>query len=172
MPVSLPHGTALLLGEPGRLPFLGHFRFRGERGDVRLSAAGRLAARSDAERAFAAARGIEQVLARAEGHDRRAILRDAWGRIAELGASTQAGNDLAIVLVAEDASGVDAAAAGIGAWWGMTTSGATVELALPSAMPSSLAIESATMAVVGAPAGLVLAAPTRDDVAARCGVHA
>ena len=157
MPVSLPHGTALLLGEPGRLPFLGHFRFRCERGTVRLSGAGRVAARADAESAFAAARAIEQALARSEGADRRAILRDAFSRM-------QAGE---LILVAQDATGTDAAARGIEAWWGMTTSGATVPLPPPTETPT--AVDAAI--VVGAPAGLVLAAPTLTDVAARCGVH-
>jgi hypothetical protein len=158
MPVSLPHGTALLLGEPGRLPFLGHFRFRCERGAVRLSGAGRVASRADAESAFVAARAIEQVLSRAEGTDRRAILQDALSRM-------PAGE---LILVAQDASGVDAAARGIEAWWGMSTSGATIALAPPTETPVS--VDAAI--VVGAPAGLVLAAPTVDDVAARCGVHA
>jgi hypothetical protein len=165
MPVSLPHGTALLLGEPGRLPFLGHFRFRCERGAVQLSGAGRIAARADAERAFAAAREIEQVLARSEGADRRAIVRDAWARISPA-------DDLALVLVATDAHGADAAATGIGAWWGMTPAGVITELSAAPAMPSGIAIGPSIACVVGAPAGLALAAPTREDVAGRCGVHA
>ena len=158
MPVSLPHGTALLLGEPGRLPFLGHFRFRFERGTVRLSGAGRVAARADAESAFVAARAIEQALARAEGGDRQAILRDALSRM-------PAGE---LILVAQDATGADAAAIGIEAWWGMTPSGATIALPPPTEAP--MPVDAAI--VVGAPAGLVLAAPTLEDVAARCGVHA
>jgi hypothetical protein len=158
MPVSLPHGTALLLGEPGRLPFLGHFRFRCERGAVRLSGAGRVAARADAESAFAAARAIEQVLARAEGADRRAILRDAFSRMT-------AGE---LILVAQDATGAEAAAIGIEAWWAVSSSG--VILALPPPTGEPMLVDAAI--VVGAPAGLVLAAPTLADVSARCGVHA
>ena len=165
MPVSLPHGTALLLGEPGRLPFLGHFRFHREHGNVRLSGAGRVAARADAERAFAAARAIERLLARSEGADRRAILRDAWSRIS-------AADDLALLLVATDPHGADAAATGIGAWWGMTAAGVMTELSPPPEMPSGIAIGPSIACVVGAPAGLELAAPTREDVAGRCGVHA
>ena len=140
-----------------RLPFLGHFRFRCERGTVRLSGAGRVAARADAESAFGAARAVEQALALAEGADRHAILRDAFSRMppGEL------------ILVAQDATGADAAAIGIEAWWGMTASGATIALPPPTQVPT--AVDAAL--VVGSPAGLVLAAPTLTDVAARCGVH-
>jgi hypothetical protein len=122
-----------------------------------LSGAGRVAARADAESAFAAARTIEQALARSEGADRHAILRDALSRM-------PAGE---LILVAEDATGADAAAIGIEAWWGMTPSGATV--ALPPPTDASIGVDAAI--VVGAPSGLVLAAPTLADVAARCGVH-
>jgi hypothetical protein len=123
-----------------------------------LSGAGRVAARADAESAFAAARAIEQVLARSEGADRRAILRDAFSRM-------PAGE---LILLAQDATGAEAAAIGIEAWWGMTASGATTALSPPTDTP--IAVDAAV--VVGAPAGLVLIAPTLGDVAARCGVHA
>jgi hypothetical protein len=167
MPVSVPRRTALLLGEPGRLPFLGHFRFHRESGAIRLSGAGRVAPRAGAETAFAAARAIEHALVGATGADRGAMLHDAWARLAD----ARAAHDFAVVLVAEDEGGVDAAATGIGAWWGMTSGGATADLALPTEMRQTIAIHPATMLVVGAPTGLVLAAPTRDDVATRCGLH-
>jgi len=122
-----------------------------------LSGAGRVAVRADAESAFVAARAIEQALGRAEGADRQAILRDAFSRM-------PAGE---LILVAEDATGTDAAARGIEAWWGMSPSGATIALPPPTETP--IPVDAAI--VVGAPAGLVLAAPTLEDVAARCGVH-
>ena len=123
-----------------------------------MSGAGRVAARADAESAFAAARAIEQALARSEGADRRAILRDAFSRMMQAAE---------LILVAQDATGADAAAIGIEAWWGMTPSGATIALPHPTEAP--IPVNAAF--VVGAPAGLALAAPTPADVAARCGVH-
>jgi hypothetical protein len=174
----------LLLGEPGRLPFLGHFRFSCAKGGVRLSGAGRVAARDDAESAFAAARRIEQAFAEIDAGDRGGAIREAWSRLLGLprsGFGSRGGNDLAVLLVAEDESGVEATARGIGALWGMTSAGVTSALeakallgepGLAPEMPGPIAIDREMAIVVGAPTGLALAAPTSDDVAARCGVHA
>jgi hypothetical protein len=131
---------------------------------VRLSAAGRVAARESAETAFAAARAIERALADADGDSRAAILASAWSCLAARG-------DLSVVLLAEDGGGVDATASGIGAWWGMNEAGATVPFTLPSEAPGTIPVHPATVYVVGAPAELTLGAPTRDDLATRCGVH-
>src|SRR4029079_18990454 len=94
---------------------------------------------------------------RSEGADRRAILRDAFSRMS-------AGE---LILVAQDATGTDAAAIGIEARWGMPPPGATVALPPPTEAP--IAVDAAIL--VGAPAGLVLAAPAPPDGAAPCGAH-
>jgi hypothetical protein len=174
----------LLLGEPGRLPFLGHFRVRVANRGVALSVAGRVATRDDAEQAFAAARRIEQTLAAIEAPDRGAAIRDVWSRLLVLPRSalgTRGGDDLTLLLVAEDEHGADMVACGLGCLWAMTSAGATAALeardllgepGLASEPPAAVPIHPAVTVVVGAPSGLALAAPTRDDVAARCGVHA
>ena len=187
MPMSVPQRTALLLGEPGRLPFLGHFRFCFDSGKVRFAGAGRVAARDDAEAAFEAARRIEHVLCSVEATSRGAGLHEMWSRLMRLpGAAlgSKQGADLTVVLVAEDSGGIEATAHGVGALWGIEAGqdeGVSLvheghpllgEPGLAQEMCGTLSIDPRIEALVAAPFGLVMGPPTRATIGVLCGVHA
>lgn len=113
---------ALLLGGPGRYPFNGHLRLVIERGAACLHLAGTVAAGSEPPVAWAAARALRRQLAKAEGRDRFGLLRSAWELLAAVDLSTLGpahGDDLALVMVAEDGRGIGIAGTGLAALYAL-----------------------------------------------------
>ncbi len=109
---------ALLLGGAGRYPFNGHLRLVVERGSASLHVAGSLAVGSEPPVAYAAAGALRRCLARVEGGDRHGLLRSAWERLAALDPSLLGpaqGDDLALIMLAEDGRGVGIAGTGLAA---------------------------------------------------------
>ncbi|MGB0638306.1 MAG: hypothetical protein ACPGTU_03165 [Myxococcota bacterium] len=117
--------AAFLHGEPGRLPFVGHFRTSVQVDGVTLAAAGRVAGNSNVAVAFRAAREIETALqgigsARLSNVDRHSVLRAAWNTLADIEAcdlGPNGGDDLSIIITVKDDSGMGVAAVGIGGLW-------------------------------------------------------
>ena len=73
--------VALLLGDPGRMPFVGHFQVGIHTGVGSLAVAGRVAAESGVVPGFRAAREIESALLGVATHgakDRHDLIRRAW----------------------------------------------------------------------------------------------
>jgi hypothetical protein len=117
--------AAFLLGEPGRLPFVGHFRTSIQLGDVNIAAAGRVAGSANVAVAFRAAREIETALqgirtANLSHLDRNSVLRAAWATlsdIADCDLGPEGGKDLSIIFTVQDQSGMGIAARGVGGVW-------------------------------------------------------
>ncbi|HCH64295.1 MAG: hypothetical protein CL927_16010 [Deltaproteobacteria bacterium] len=112
------------LGDPGALPFLGHFRAQvsGPRSQVRV--AGRWGMAGDAVEACAAAARMEHrvrsLVASVERPDDRVVLLvGLWAAIAEEAAALAASltADLAVVCVAADARGVSVTGVGLAGCW-------------------------------------------------------
>lgn len=114
--------TPLLLGRGGDWPFAGHFR--GRLGPVAW--AGCVAAGDDLEVAWRAARTVDGVLRRKgpPTADRRRALSILWARldgVAREALGSARGEDLALLLLAEDEEGAAISGVGLGglyAVWG------------------------------------------------------
>jgi hypothetical protein len=119
-------GTPLVLafGDPGPLPFLGHFRAEARGPQSVLRVAGRVAGAADAVEACAIAaqveagvRGLVHDLDRPD--DRLALLRSLWAVVAgveeRLPASLSA--DFAVLVMAADARGVSVTGVGLAGCW-------------------------------------------------------
>ena len=115
---------AFLHGDPGRLPFLGHFRVHKQFGRSHLSAAGRIRSRGDIVFAFRAARLIESTILSAsidQESDRHQTLAALWQHIhtidgCDLG--TDKGSDLVVLFAVADDEGTGISGMGLGGVWG------------------------------------------------------
>jgi hypothetical protein len=113
--------TALLLGDPGPLPFLGHCRAAVQTPRARLWAAGRLFCRGDVvvahEAVLSLFRTVTSLRERVGADsDRNDLIRAAWESVGEMPAETLGsaqGSDLQLLLVAEDSGGHAIAAVGL-----------------------------------------------------------
>ena len=112
-------------GAPGRLPFVGHFRFQQQFGGLALAAAGTVAGRADISAAFRAARAVEMVLSSLPAHsaeNRHDLLNTAWSLISDIDAcdlGPAGGEDLCILFAAADSDGVGIAGMGLGGVWSL-----------------------------------------------------
>ena len=112
-------------GAPGRLPFVGHFRYQQQSGGLAIAAAGTVAARADVSTAFRAAREIEMVLSGLRVRDasnRHDLLTTAWSLMGAIDAcdlGPQGGDDLSVLFAAVDADGVGIAGMGLGGVWSL-----------------------------------------------------
>ncbi len=130
----IPH--ALLLGAPGRYPFNGHLRLRVERGAARLSIAGSVASGFEPPVAWGVAGRLRSLLGAIEGRGRFGLLRDAWERLSGMDPDAlgpSGGEDLALLLVAEDDEGLCLAGTGLSALYALE--GDTAEELLPRTHP-------------------------------------
>jgi hypothetical protein len=161
--------SALLLGEPGRLPFVGHLRVRVAAGPgVGLAIAGRVAALDGVEAAFVAASHLERELARVRGVDRREAHDQVWATVrgiepALLG--SRGGADLSLLVACEDERGPSVSATGIGGLWGVS---GDVIVAL---VPAGHALLDATGIPAGTPEVLHLGRPFDALVAMAAGLE-
>lgn len=113
------------LGDPGPLPFLGHFRATGTGPGSWLAAAGRTAATADAEAASHAAGVIENTVRHVGStidlpSDRHALLAGLWTRLAELppdALGPDHGAHLSLLVVAADTRGVSVTGVGLAHVW-------------------------------------------------------
>ena len=112
------------LGDPGPLPFLGHFRTEVAGPGALFRVAGRWAGAADAVEACAAAALVEQrvrTLARSVSRpdDRVGFLLAFWDAIVEESASLAAAltADLALLCMAADAGGVSVTGVGLAGCW-------------------------------------------------------
>ena len=117
--------SAFLHGDPGRLPFLGHFRVQRAFQGGHLSAAGRIRSQGDVVSAFRAARRVESAIrstAVENEHDRHHVLAAAWQQIHSIDAcdlGSESGDDLVVLFVVQDAQGTGISGMGIGGVWAL-----------------------------------------------------
>jgi hypothetical protein len=182
--------AATLLGDPGRMPFVGHFRVGIQADSASLAVAGRVGAEAGLGPGFRAAREIEGALMGMRTvavRDRNDLLRRAWTALWDMAAcdfGPQAGADLTIVLAARDTEGMGIAGVGLSGVWGWTGSSAdpTEPLVtgrhpllcgpgLPDDVPGVLTLDAPVDQVVAVPAHLQPVLPGSESLARRCGVH-
>ena len=115
---------AFLHGDPGRLPFLGHFRAHKQFRDSTLSVAGRIRSRGDIVAAFRAARLLESAILSATvgvDSDRHETLAAVWQHIHNIDGcdlGTDNGSDLTILFAVSDEDGTGISGMGLGGVWG------------------------------------------------------
>jgi len=179
--------AAYLLGDSGRMPFVGHFRTAVSNDTVCLAVAGRVAAGSGTTVAFRAAREIEAALHGIQldpVHDRNALLRSAWSvlaDIAECDLGPEGGDDLTVLFACADKAGVGIAGTGLGGVWSWDNNAlhALVEgehpllgaPGRPADVPGVLTLDNPAQQLVAIPHPLQIALPASDQIALRCGVH-
>ena len=182
---------ALLLGTPGRLPFVGHLRASAEGGRAWLRAAGRVFAGGDPVAAYEPARQVAAAILGIDTRgDRNALLWRAWEAVGALDPSVlgpEEGGDLSLLLVAGDPDGVGVAGVGLTAVWGRVPGlGALVPLVggrhpllappgRPVRTPGVLTLDPIDgrdpVSVVGCPAPDAPAIAILEGLDARCGVR-
>ena len=179
--------AAYLLGDPGRMPFVGHFRAHLKTDNASIAVAGRVAAKDGIVPGFRAARLVEGALHGVRVDDvvdRHDLLRRAWTALFDidqydLGPSQ--GEDFSILFATRDADGMGIAGVGLGGVWGIGQDGPDplVEGAhpllqppgMPDGIPGVLTLDSTVTSVFGVPAHLEPVLPTHKHLLARCGVH-
>lgn len=173
---------ALLLGDPGRTPFVGHLRARVDAGGCWLVIAGRLAAGAGIEGAYGPARNLEMALRAVTGSERHELLWMAWEALEAMPAEAlgpDGGADLSLLLAAGDATGVSLAGVGLAAVWGRSADrwsplveGRHPLLAppgRPARKPGALDLDARPSLVLGCPSHLDPVPPAPETLAARCG---
>jgi len=117
--------NAFLHGDPGRLPFLGHFRADRAWGQGTISVAGRIHSRGDVVRAFRAARLIESAVQSTSldaVSDRHQALAAVWQQLYTIDAcdfGTDNGSDLVVLFVSSDTVGTGISGVGLGGVWAL-----------------------------------------------------
>jgi hypothetical protein len=178
---------AYLLGDPGRLPFIGHFRVVIQTESITLAAAGRVGARDGTVPGFRAARLVEGALHGIKTEDllgRNDLLLRAWTTLldidrCDLGPSD--GADFSILLAARDSDGMGIAGTGLGGVWGANDSTLIPlvegdhpllkDQGLPLEIPGVLTLDVPLETVYAVPAHLEPMLPSSSHLLARCGVH-
>jgi hypothetical protein len=182
--------AALLLGDPGRMPFIGHFQVGIHTEGASLAVAGRVAGRSGVVPGFRAARELEGALLgmnTVEVQDRHDLIRRAWRVLHDVEAcdfGPDGGADLTILMVGQDAQGMGIAGVGLSGVWGWSgavgdevqplVDGAHPLLGdpgMPEETPGVLTLDAPVARVVAIPTHLQPVLPGVDTLARRCGVH-
>ena len=121
---SLRAPQVFALGDPGALPFLGHFRAEAAGPGSLIRVAGRWGTAGDVAEACAAAARVEHrvrglVASVGRPADRVGLLVGLWAAIAEEAAEMAASltSDLALVCMSADARGVSVTGAGLAGCW-------------------------------------------------------
>lgn len=178
--------TAHLHGSPGRLPFIGHFRAAARSGPVAFSVAGAVAARSEPQIAFDAARAVEAAF-RADllegAADKVAVLGRVWEAILgidERVLGPHQGRDFVALLAVVDEHGVGIAGPGLGGVWAWEDGGLTALVhgehpllgppGRPERLPGILSLDEAHSRVVAVAHDHPVPNIQFSGLARRCGV--
>ena len=178
---------AYLHGDPGRLPFVGHFRAARTAGNTTVSAAGRVRSRGNVVNAFQAARLIENAIEStpleegANRHDALAAIWESIHRIDGCDLGSDNGEDLVILFAVSDAEGTGISGMGLGGVWALT------ELSIeplvqgnhpllsgpgrPDRLAGVLTLDDQANTIVGVPYDHPNPSPARENWQKRCGVN-
>jgi hypothetical protein len=180
--------AAHLLGDSGRMPFVGHFRATVHGPGAVLSAAGRVAPLGGVSTAFHAARCIEAMLREMDTDklgDRHSLLRAAWSAllsipVCDLGPEN--GTDITVLFGCADTNGMGIAGVGLGGVWSLAESGIEPMVegdhpllgpaGLPDVVPGVLTLDAPVDTIIGLPHPLQIDLPHPADLLLRCGAHA
>ncbi len=179
-----PPPNCFLLGSPGRLPFLGHFRLSVSGENCQIDLCGRLGQESPPEEAWILAGRVAQTLAQAKGEDGPSLMRDCWERVLtiprnKLGSTK--GADLSLLLIAKDSSGHFLSAVGLSGIWQHSTEGireiaaaSTAETnhpGIPKLPPKVLKLAESDAVYFGAPLGHSISNPTPESLTKDAGLN-
>lgn len=175
-------------GAHGRLPFVGHFSFRQQFGDLAIAAAGTVAGRADLTAAFRAAREVEMVLSGLPARtasNRHDMLNMAWSLISDIDAcdlGPRGGDDLCVLFAAADTDGMGIAGMGLGGVWSLD--GAQLQALVtgdhpllggpgrPRRLPGVLTLDEVVHTVVAVSHDHPVPTLSPVGLRARCGVRA
>ena len=180
--------TAFFYGDPGRLPFVGHFRATRTVGDTAVSAAGRVQAGGDLLVAFSAARAIEHAIRSApieqpcDRHEALGLIWQSIHAIAPRSLGSGGGADLSILFAVSDADGTGISGVGLGAVWGQNATGFEPLVegdhpllcgpGRPETLAGVLTLDTPAYTIVGLPYDRANSRPEAVDWQQRCGVYA
>jgi hypothetical protein len=179
--------TALLHGDPGRLPFVGHFRAVRSHRDTTVATAGRIRARGDVSQAFRTARTIETAILSCSvpsGADRHGMLSAIWSALQNIDGcdlGPDGGDDLVILFAIQDDAGTGIAGMGLGGVWAWNNE-AMLPLVegehpllggpgRPTDLPGVLTLDDPTQVVVGIAHDHPTDPPQATTWRQRCGVN-
>lgn len=181
--------NAWMLGDPGLMPFSGHFRLRIAGARARGALCGRIAADLPPEEAFRISRRLARVLGAAldDGWtetDRHGLMRRVWQLLKEVPDAhlgPACGDDLSLLLIAEDDRGVGITGVGLSAAWAVVQDQLRplvpaghpllARAGRPASLPGVLTLDAHLSRVIGAPAHLDPVLPPAHALLARCGVR-
>ena len=179
--------VAHLHGAPDRLPFVGHFRAASSRGSLAYAVAGSVAARSDVETAFRAARCVEGALAGVslEGlSDKVLVLEGIWGALSAIDGcdlGPKEGSDLVALIAVLDEQGMGIAGPGLGGVWAWNETGLTPlvqgahpllsSAGRPERLPGMLTLDSVCPSVVAVAHDHPVPTLQFNGLERRCGVN-
>lgn len=184
-----PDGAAWLLGRPGLFPFVGQFRLSVQAHGARCSIVGRIAAGAPIEQAHTVAQRVRSVLAAApvgpwQRTDRHGLIRRIWQLLAEIPADRlgpAGGDDLTLLMLAQDVRGVAITGVGLAGAWAMLDGQYRALVSpghpllaptgRPDGVPGVLTLDQACARVVGAPRPLDPVLPPAARIAERCGAR-
>ncbi len=109
-----------MLSGAGRYPFNGAFERQWAQGQVRLDLAGRIASSSSPEVTWEIVVQLHEALLNLGGADRLSAVRSVWNRLLTLPRQRLGpaqGNDLSLLVVAQDPAGTSVAAVGLEMVW-------------------------------------------------------
>jgi len=178
---------ALMHGDPGRLPFVGHFRAVRTQGKARLTTAGRVRVLGDVQLAFRIARTIETTILSCvvpEDADRHGLLSAVWDAVQRIEAcdlGPDEGENLVILFAIQDEDGTGIAGMGLGGVWAWKDD-AMIPLVQgehpllggpgrPEALPGVLTLDEYAEVIVGIAHDHPSETPQPSTWRKRCGVH-
>ena len=180
--------SAVLLGDRGALPFLGHIRAQIVVDGAVLWAAARTASGGDVVQAHESARNLQEAIERVcerfeHSPNRSDLLRSVWESLQVLAAEQVGGSlgaDLQILMTARDAEGVGIAGVGLSMVWGVMEDGLLQPLVsedhpllsdagVPKQVPGVLTLDRPVLQVLGIPDHLPPDLPADFDLRRDCG---
>ena len=173
---------SLMLGDGGRRPFKGHFRWRHARTDRAWSLAGKRGTEQALPDAHGLARAVEAALAQTWDElpavaARFDGLRAGWAALEGILGDSPAAASVCLVMSGHDPDGACVSAVGLEAVWAWSPGDALplaapgspllASAGLPENLPGALDLERAPAFVIGSPAGCEPALP--EQVLLACG---
>jgi hypothetical protein len=179
-----PPLNCLLLGSPGRLPFLGHFRLLVKGDNCSVAITGRIGHKCAPTAAWDLAEAVQDSLRQAHGVDSQSLMRACWEQVLtlprkELGPAQ--GRDLSMMMVAADADKRFLSAVGVSGIWEQSSAvvrkiakkntSQTNHPGIPKLPPKALHLASTNSQYFAATLDDVFANPTPKALAEAAGIQ-
>lgn len=179
-----PPLNCLLLGSPGQLPFIGHFRLLVKGDNCSVAITGRIGHQSTPVATWALAEVVQDALRQAQGIDSQSLMRSCWEQILTLprkDLGPDQGKDLSIMMIATDSEKCFLSAVGVSSIWEMSSTGLqkiaekntvqTNHSGIPKLPPKALQLASTENQYFAATLDDVFENPTREALAKAAGIQ-